>query len=215
LSMLRGVYQAIATLAFVQIVLSINLGAESLTNGPFGINSIPNVATTPILIATLAVVMVLLAHLNRSGIGRAFDAIRQDETVAVCLGVSVFKFHFLAFSIAGALAGLGGALEAYNSYSIAPNSFGFSMLVGCLAFVVLGGRTSLWGPVVGAALLTMLPELFRPLADYRMMAHGILLVLVMAYLENGIVDTILFKLRNRRLVRSIRDNVQPTPELSA
>ena len=204
LARLRGVFQAIATLAFVQLVLSFNQNAGSLTNGALGINGIPKYATTPILLVALAGTIYILWSLGRSKVGRAFDAIRQDETVAVSLGVSVTRNHMIAFLLSGFLGGLGGGLEAFHSYSITPEQFGFHLLVACLTFVVLGGRVAVAGPLVGAIILTLLPEIARPFKDYRLLFHGALLIAAIIYLQHGIVDTAILRWREMRLARRSR-----------
>lgn len=201
LARLRGVFQAIATLAFVQLVLSVTQNATSLTGGALGMNGIPRWATTPILLGAVTVALYGLRCLGRSWIGRAFDTIRQDETVAVSLGIDVSRTHLLAFGLSGALAGLGGGLDAYHGYSITPDAFGFRLLVACLTFVVLGGRVSPWGPLIGAAILTVLPEVARPFRDYALLVHGALLILTITYLPDGVADTIGRRIRDRRLRR--------------
>jgi len=202
LSRLRGVFQAVATLALVQIVLSATQNWVSLTNGALGVNGIPKVASTGILLTVVVVVVLLLVAMGRYSVGRAMDVIREDETVAVSLGISVPYYHRIAFIVSGTLAGLGGALQATSSYAITPNEFGFSMLVAALTMVVLGGRTTVWGALVGAVILTSLPELFRVFADYRNVVQGILLMLVIVYLPRGVADTLLGLLRDRRLRRA-------------
>lgn len=202
LSRLRGIFQAVATLALVQIVLSTTQNWDSVTNGPLGINGIPKVASTGILFTVVVLVVLMLVAMGRYSIGRAMDVIREDETVAVSLGISVPHFHRIAFIVSGTLAGLGGALHATSSYTITPNEFGFSMLVASLTMVVLGGRTTVWGALVGALILTSLPELFRVFADYRNVVQGILLMLVIVYLPRGVADTLIGLLRDRRLRRA-------------
>jgi branched-chain amino acid transport system permease protein len=197
LARLRGVFQAIATLAFVQIVLSVNLYIEPITNGALGINGIPHVVETWHLLLFLAILVYLLLAIGGSSIGRAFDAARQDETVAVALGISVVRYHALAFVLSGAIAGVTGGLYAFHRYSIVPEQFGFALLVESLAAVVLGGRISVAGPIVGAVVLAILPELARGLAEQRYLLHGALLMLVIIYLPDGIVDTIKFRLASR------------------
>lgn len=201
LARLRGVFQAIATLAFVQIVLSVALFAEPLTGGALGLNGIPQAVRLPHLILFLIVLLYLLHALGIGSIGRAFDAARQDETVAVALGISVVRHHALAFTLSGAIAGLTGGLYAFNRYSLVPDQFGFAMLVASLAAVVLGGRISVLGPVVGTAVLAVLPELARGLAEQRYLLHGVLLVLVIIFLPDGIVDSLAFRLRQGRAAR--------------
>jgi branched-chain amino acid transport system permease protein len=199
LARLRGVYQAIATLAFVQIVLSLNLWAEPLTGGAMGFNGIPKAVGTVTLFVALAVTAYVMVAINITRIGRAFDAIRQDEAMAASLGVSVVRHQALAFAVSGAVAGLFGGLEAFHSYALEPNQFGFSFLVAVLSYVVLGGRRSVIGPLVGTAILLALPEVARPLAENRMLVYGLLLMAVIAYLPRGVVDTAIEALHRRRM----------------
>lgn len=203
LARLRGVYQAIATLAFVQVVLSLNIYAEGITGGAMGLSGIPKAVGTWTLLISAAIAVYLVASLNSSRIGRAFDAIRQDEAVAVSLGVAISRYQLLAFGLSGALAGYFGALEAFHVYSLEPNQFGFPFLVAALSYVVLGGRQSVWGPVVGTAVLVALPEISRPLAEYRMLVYGLLLILVINFMPRGIVDTWIDVRKKSRRVRSV------------
>lgn len=204
LARLRGGFQAIATIGFVQIMVSLTLYAEPLTGGALGLNAIPKVATTPWLVCSLVLAAALLATINRTGIGRAFDAIRQDTTLAGSLGISVSRFFRLNFALSGALGSLGGCLLALNTYSISAEEFGFSMLVVVLAAVILGGRSMVAGPIVGTAILLVLPELARPLRDQRLLLQGVLLIVVIIYLPHGIVDATVHRWRGLRRKRSAR-----------
>ena len=211
LARLRGVYQAIATLAFVQVVLSLNIYAERFTGGAMGLSGIPKAVGTWTLLVAALVAIYLVACLNHSRIGRAFDAIRQDEAVAVSLGVAISRYQLLAFVLSGALAGFFGALEAFHVYAIEPNQFGFPFLVAALSYVVLGGRHSVWGPVVGTAVLVAMPEISRPLAEYRMLVYGLLLILVINYMPRGIVDTWIDFLRQRNRAKSSGQPLKALP----
>jgi branched-chain amino acid transport system permease protein len=198
LARLRGAFQSIATIGFVQIMVSLTLYAQPLTGGPLGLNAIPKVATTWVLVSVLVALAALLAVINRSGIGRAFDAIRQDYTVAMSLGISVSRYFRYAFALSGAIGALGGCLLAFNTYSIQPDVFGFPMLVLVIAAVILGGRSMVAGPLVGTAFLIVLPEIIRPLADARLLLQGLLLILVIIYLPQGIVDSLSHRWKLRR-----------------
>ncbi|WP_173933982.1 branched-chain amino acid ABC transporter permease [Chelativorans sp. Marseille-P2723] len=198
LARLRGPYQAIATLAFVQIVAAVALYAEPLTGGALGMNDIPKQVSTLGLVFALAFVLYILGSLSRSRIGAIFDALRQDEAVAGSLGISISFHHALAFALSGAIAGLFGALQAGYIYSIEPHQYGFVMLTMTLAAVILGGRRSIWGPVVGAAIMTFLPEIARPLAENRLLLNGLLLVVVIIFLPRGVVDGLIALVRRRR-----------------
>jgi branched-chain amino acid transport system permease protein len=202
LARLKGVYQAIASLAFVQIVESLVLYFEDLTGGALGLNGVPRVASTGWLLLALAVTVYVLWALNRSGIGRAYEAMRQDEAVATSLGVNLTWYRALAFGLSGAVAGLFGSLDAFHIYSLAPEHYGFGFLVAVLSYVVLGGRRSVAGPIVGAVFLIALPEIARPLQDNRLAVYGILLMLTVAFMPQGLADTTLQWLRKRRLARA-------------
>lgn len=200
LAKLRGAFQAIATIGLVQIVVSLALYAEPITGGAMGFNAIPKVATTGTVLITLIAVMALLVVINYTKIGQAFDAIRQDHTMAMSVGISVQTYFFYAFALSGAIGGLGGCLLAFNTYSIQPEVFSFSLLVIVLAAVILGGRSSVAGPVVGTLFLVVLPELVRSLADQRLLLQGALLIVVIIYLPRGIVDSLIhwWKIRGIR-----------------
>jgi branched-chain amino acid transport system permease protein len=199
LARLRGVFQALATLALVQIVLSVTLNWVDVTNGALGINSIPKTVGLVGLLCVVGLLAYFMLAIGSSSIGRAFDVIREDETVAVSLGISVQKHHMIAFILSGAIAGLAGALHAYNSYSITPNEYGFNMVVMALAMVVLGGRVSVWGPIVGAVVLTGLPELLRGFQEYRMVVQGALLLLSIIFLPQGAADTLISVIARKRI----------------
>lgn len=199
LARLRGVYQAIATVAFIQIVLALAIYAERVTGGAQGLNGIPKTVGTPTLLVAACLTVYLMAAVSRGRLGRAFDAIRQNEAVAASLGVSVVRHQALAFVISGALAGVYGALEAFHSYALVPSQFGFPFLIAVLSYVVFGGRNTILGPIVGTAILVLLPELVRPLADARMLVYGLLLILTINFLPRGIADTLIERARARRL----------------
>lgn len=207
LARLRGVFQAVATMALVQVVVTVNLNWEDVTRGALGISGIPKVATTEWLVLVVAVAVALLHIMGRFSLGRSLDVIREDETVAVSLGIQVAQQQRIAMIVSGVLAGLGGALYACNSHAITPEEFGFHMLTAALAMAVLGGRKSVWGALAGAAVLTTLPELFRVFADYRNVVQGVLLMGVIIYLPDGIADTLFALAHDRRVKRSIADSI--------
>ena len=198
LARLRGVYQAIATLALVEVTVAVAVYAEHVTGGAVGFNNIPkHIGTLDILLA-VAVVTYFLYAMNISRIGRGFDALRQDEFVAASLGVSSSKQHTLAFIVSGLIGGLFGGLQSMYSYSVEPHQFGFGFMVTTLAAIVLGGRRTLLGPVIGSAIVILLPEIARPLAEYRQIVVGMILVVVVIYTPQGLGDTFLAWLRQRR-----------------
>jgi branched-chain amino acid transport system permease protein len=190
LARLRGHFQAVATVAFVEIVVSLALYFDKLTGGPSGINGIPKLVDTGELLLFVTCVLILLAVVERTGIGRAFGAIRQDDLVARSLGISVVRYHALAFGLSAAIAGLAGTLAAFNTYTIEPQQFGFPLLTAALGAVILGGRSSVFGPIVGTAIFVLLPELARPLSENRFLLDGVLIIASISFLPRGIVDSL-------------------------
>ena len=118
--------------------------------------------------------------------------------VAASLGVSSRRNHALAFVLSGAIGGLFGALQSLYAYSVQPTQFGFAFMVSSLTAIILGGRRSLMGPAIGAAILTLLPEIARPLAEYRPLVNGLILILVVVFLPQGAGDSLIAALRHRR-----------------
>ena len=191
---LRGVFLAIATIGFGEIVrvFAVNL---PWTGGAEGIVGIPPRATTIGIYLSLAIAIFLLWRLMRSRAGRAFTAIAQDEVAAQGLGVNPAAYKLVAFAIGAFIAGYAGALSAFSTYFISPTDFGFSRAVDMLAYAVAGGIGAVGGPVLGAALLTLLPEVLRFLHDYRDVANGVILLLVIVFLPQGLWS--LFRQRGR------------------
>lgn len=201
LARLRGVYQAIATLALVEVMVALALYAEPITGGAVGFNNIPKHVGTLELLVAVAVVIYLLHAQSISRIGRGFDALRQDEYVAASLGVSSRREHTLAFISSGLIGGLFGALQSMYAYNVEPNQYGFGYMVTTLAAIVLGGRRSLIGPIIGSAIMILLPEVARPLAEYRQIVVGIILMIVVVVAPQGLADTYLAWRRQQRARR--------------
>ncbi|TAN29907.1 MAG: branched-chain amino acid ABC transporter permease [Castellaniella sp.] len=185
---LSGVYLAMATLAFGEVVRVFVLNTTSLTGGALGLNGIPQLTQWwHVLLAVVAVLFVLW-RLKVSRIGRAFDAIRGDETAASLMGVNVVANKMLAFVLGAAVAGLAGALDAHLTFYIGPNEYGFERAVEILTMTILGGINGLLGPILGGTILTLLPEVLRGLDHFRLVANGLILVLIVLFLPQGIWD---------------------------
>lgn len=196
----RGVYLAVVTIAFGLIVENVAIEWQSLTGGTTGLSGIPapNVLGFPltgyafygVLAATLLTVTLLTHHLKWSAYGRAMLAVSQSETAARSLGVNVTAIRTLAFVVAAMTAGIAGSFYAFLNAYISPDIFTFSDSVRFLLMVILGGAASTFGPVVGAAILTYLPELLQQFAEWQRFAYGALLLLVMFGLPRGILGTL-------------------------
>ena len=190
---LSGVYLAMATLAFGEVVRIVLLNAESLTGGALGLNGIPQLTQWWHVAVALLITLALLWRLRRSKVGRAFESIKEDETAAGLMGINVGAHKMLAFVLGGAIAGLAGGLNAHLTFFIGPNEFGFDRAVDILTMTILGGINSLSGPVVGAVILTLLPEMLRSFKDFRLVVNGFILVLIVLFLPKGIWDPARFK----------------------
>jgi branched-chain amino acid transport system permease protein len=184
---LRGIFLAIATVGFGEIV-RVFANNLSITGGAEGISGIPNDATTPVIYGALALVVLLLVLLARTKFGLAVTLVREDEYAARGVGVDVGAVRTLSLALGGAIAGLGGALYAHAAFFIAPTDFGFGRMEEILVWCVIGGVTSPLGAVLGAALLSVLPELIRFLADYREITDGIILLAVILFFPGGIAS---------------------------
>jgi branched-chain amino acid transport system permease protein len=213
---LRGVYLAIATLGFGEVIRVLFVNWEDLTGGAVGIAAIPQMGREILAslgragfsppsvglrenqFVSMAVFLVLLAfafaailfflRLSSSRVGRAYAAIRMDETAAEAAGIDTTYFKVLAFSQGALLSGFAGALFAHATSYISPADFTYHRAVEILVFAVFGGSEHLLGPVFGAMFLTVVPEALRFVSEYRHIIYGILLVLIMVFRPQGVID---------------------------
>ncbi len=191
---LRGIYLALATIAFVEILRVICLNLE-ITGGAIGIFGIPQLFESRLsyiwTFGPLLLIMLFFSYrLNRSRVGRAFKAIREDELAAGAMGINSTRYKVLAFVIGAVLAGVVGAMSApfLNTWNARQGTFDAS--IAYLAYVLIGGSRSIWGPMLGAVLLTVLPEVLRPLKDSRLIINGMVLVFASIYLPQGIAGAL-------------------------
>jgi branched-chain amino acid transport system permease protein len=185
---LSGVYLAMATLAFGEVVRIVVLNTEGLTGGALGLNGIPPQTQWWHVAGALVLMLWLLWRLRVSKVGRAFEAIKEDETAAGLMGIDVGAHKTAAFVLGAAIAGLAGALNAHLTFFIGPNEYGFDRGVEILTMAILGGINGLAGPVVGALILTLLPETLRAFNDFRLVVNGLILLLIVLFLPKGIWD---------------------------
>jgi branched-chain amino acid transport system permease protein len=197
---LRGDYLAIVTLGFIQIIHLVLNNWDSVTNGPNGILNIGRPAIGNIelhqpihlyylILAIALLTMGVVYRVNRSRVGRAWMAIREDEVAAAAMGIHTTRFKVLAFTLGATWAGIAGGFFAAKFAFISPESFTFFESVFVLSMVVLGGMGSIPGVILGASLLVILPEFLRGLADYRMLFFGAVLVLMMVFRPQGLLPS--------------------------
>ena len=184
---LRGHYLAIATLSFGAIVQALALNLDGLTNGPAGLIGIPATVRVWHVLILLGAILYAAWTLQRSRTGRAWDAIRTDLSAARAMGIDVENYRLRAFLISTALAALAGGLWAHVNRVVVPFEFGFAQLTMALVNTLLGGISNPFGPVVGALIVSTMPDWLSGFAEYREMITGVLLVVVVIYLPNGLI----------------------------
>lgn len=202
---LRGHYLAIASLGFAVIVYQILLNWISLTQGPLGIYAIPPPPAlvipglpeisfrNPIALFYLVAGFTLLTYfildqLVRSPIGETLAAIREDEISAASLGINAAGWKVFAFGIGAAVAGAAGCFYAPFVGTLVPDAFFITESFTILSMLIVGGMGTLIGPVCGAILLTLLPELLREAGDGRLVIYGVALTLVVLFVPGGLVQ---------------------------
>jgi branched-chain amino acid transport system permease protein len=163
---IRGVYLLLLTLGFAEIVSVIALSWDYI-GGAQGFRGIPyNRYTLEYVLAIIALLVLLFSRLERSSLGRAMDSIHQDETAAEVMGIDVVRIKLLAFGLGAAIAGLAGSLYAHQATYMDSTTFNILLAVEILVFVVVGGGSTYWGPLFGAAVLNAIPEVLRGLRDW-------------------------------------------------
>jgi len=213
---LRGIYLAIATIAFVEILRILALNLE-ITGGAVGIFGIPQPFQTAIdylwiVLPLLAISIAFVYRLENIRVGRAFIAIREDELAADAMGINPTYYKVLAFALGAVLAGVVGAISAHflNTWNARQGTFDASIIY--LTFVLIGGSRTVVGPVVGGMVFTALPEILRAAADTpglplwlaqflrdgRLILFGLLIVLGTIFFPQGLVTPNLFKPRKPR-----------------
>jgi len=215
---LRGDYLAIVTLAFGEIIRNVlnclyfsldggrlyvsfsnpNIPGTLVVNGPAGTSGIAKIASFPMGFALILFTLFVVMNLINSRSGRAIMATRDNRIAAEAMGINVTKYKMMAFVTSAVLAGMAGALYGLNFSTVAAAKFKFDTSILVLVFVVLGGIGNIWGSIIAATLLTVLPELLRAFSDYRMLVYAIVLILVMLATNNPFIRSLFDRLIHRR-----------------
>ena len=211
---LRGDYLAIVTLAFGEIIRNVlnclyvsldggamhigflnpNLPGTLIVNGPIGATGIAKISTFGMGFALILFTLFVVLNLVNSRAGRAIMACRDNRIAAESVGIPVTKYKMMAFVVSAVLAGMAGALFGLNFSTVTASKFKFDTSILVLVFVVLGGIGNIRGSVIAATVLTVLPELLRAFADYRMLVYAIVLILVMLLTNSPILSNLTAKL---------------------
>jgi branched-chain amino acid transport system permease protein len=236
----RGDYLAIVTLGFGEIFRIVvgnldGISGPSLTNGPNGIVNIPDLTIFgfnlgephtfgsitlgrfanyfELMLLFTVLIVVIFSRSANSRIGRAWIAIREDETAATAMGINTFRFKLLAFALGATLAGLAGTVMAHVNFSVVPDPFVFAGSVPpnstfLLAAVVIGGMGTVTGPLIGASLFYLLQDKLQFLQSYQLLLFGIALILFMRFRPEGIIAS------KRRQLEFHEADDQPAAQLS-
>ena len=217
----RGIYLAMVTIAFGIIVEQVALDQDELTGGFMGISSIPYPAigdftfSAPyrlyLVVVAAGACLWLAGNLQRSRWGRGLLAVRESWVAAESLGVSRYRMETMAFALSAALAGLGGALFAAQNAYIAPAIFAFDLSILMLLFVILGGLGTVWGPLIGTAVLLVVPELIAGFTQVRLVIYGAVMLACLYFMPQGIAGFF----EGRRRERLCDAQRLPTPDVEA
>jgi len=193
---IRGIYLTLATVAFSEVVRVFfqNLhyvvdvkGAHLGPDGPLGFRSISVLTAWPQILCAVVIAMVAFAWIERSRIGLAANAVREDELSASCAGTNVVAIKVGMFAFGAFLAGIGGGLYATYISFVNSDNFGFHLALISIFYVAIGGTDRFVGPIVGAILLTVLPEMLRFAGDFRMVVYGIVILGIVLLFPRGLV----------------------------
>lgn len=183
---LKGDYFLIATLGFGESVRVLFNFIEPVTGGARGFTGIPKYTTLTITLISVVLAFIFAWTLVHSKIGRNLTAVREQEAAAEAVGVDILSSKRISFVVSAIFAALAGALYAHNLTFITPVMFNLAKSAELTITTVIGGLGSLTGSVLGTLLITLLPEVFRSLAEYRMLLYGVAVVLVIVIIPNGI-----------------------------
>ncbi len=207
---LQGDYLAIVTLAFGQIIktivtnlyvgvdskglhvsfltssseLGLEEGGKVIIDGPVGATGLEKISTFTIGVILIIITLIIILNLVHSRTGRAIMALRDNRIAAESVGIPITKYKLLAFTVSAALAGVAGVLFAMNYTTVVASKFDFNTSILILVFVVLGGLGNMWGSIIAATVLTILPQVLRAVDNYRMLIYAIILIVVMLLTNN-------------------------------
>jgi len=186
---LRGDYLAIATLGMAEIIRIVFTNLDSITNGPAGLQDIPQFTNWPWLFLYTAGTIIIISNFINSSHGRACISIREDEIASEAMGVNSTRYKVTAFTIGAFFAGIAGALYASTFNFINPKIFGFSRSINILVIVVLGGLGSISGSVIAAIVLEIINTYLQAFANIQMILYSLLLIVIMIFRPQGLMGS--------------------------
>lgn len=208
---LKGHYLAMATVGFGLIIQILMDELVEITGGPQGISGIPKLAILGFSIkddfrayfliwGLVMAVQWMVVNLIKGKMGRAFLAVHTNESAADSLGINTASLKQTVFVMSAVLAALAGAFYAFTINYISPEPFGFNFSIMLVTMVVIGGMGNLWGPLLGTALLGILPELLRSFKNFDIAVYGLLLIIIVIFMPKGVIS--IFDWMAKQLKRS-------------
>ncbi|NTU60318.1 MAG: branched-chain amino acid ABC transporter permease, partial [Deltaproteobacteria bacterium] len=212
---LHSHYLAMATVGFNIVVYTILVQWDAVTGGPSGLSGIPALSIAGFKFnndfrfhylawGAALLAFTLCINLVRSGVGRGLAGISADEAAASCLGVDVRRAKVGVFVLSAVFASIAGSLYAHHLRFVSPDTFGIFASLDMVTMVVVGGLGSVWGTLFGVAFLTLLPEFLGFFDDWKEIVHGLILVVILLFLPQGLVVGILDLLKTRAARRRLR-----------
>ena len=193
----RGSYFVILTTAFSEITRLVINNSTNITGGPMGIRNIPSLSIFGYIFKSkisyyyfglvLAIITIYVCHrIVDSKTGRAFAALREEENLANSVGISYSRYAMVAVVVGAFFAGVAGGYYAHYTNFISPDLISFNNTVTILLMVVIGGKGTIFGPILGSVIFSFVPELLRAVDNYRLPIYGIILILAVLFMPNGI-----------------------------
>lgn len=198
---IKGIYLLLLTLGFGEIVRVIFINIDYV-GGAAGLGGIPYQEYTLLYAyGTVVILTVFFYRLRKSRMGRAFQAIGDDEDTAEIIGVNITTAKLTAFSVGAFIAGIGGGILAHFQEYIEPLMFGVMHGIEFIVFAIFGGIQIFWGPIFGAFALTFIPEFLREIQEWRMELYGLLLIVMMIVRPQGVIGLDVIKWIKKNLLR--------------
>lgn len=220
---LRKAYFVLVSIGFAEFFRLVALNWTEMTNGPMGITAVPPPASwfegyRPYyytILILVVIVLYVLWRLENSTIGRAMQAIRENETLSLSVGIDSYRYMMLAAVISSFIIGLSGSFYAHFFQFVGPELLSFDLTITIVIMVIAGGRATLSGPVLGAVMFTIIPEMLRAATMYRMVIYGALLVLIMLFMPDGVQPALvhLYQWLKAKLLPAFRRAVLSQPAL--
>jgi branched-chain amino acid transport system permease protein len=205
---------SLATLGFGETVTVIAFNAP-LTGGAKGFTGVPLLTTPPIVLIGLLLVIYIVWRYDGSRVGLAARAVRDNPLAAAAMGIDVLRVRMLTYGLGGALAAAAGTLAAHYATVVSPDDLRFFLSLGFLLYVVFGGSYSMWGPLVGAGVLTTLPQVLRFSREYRFILYGLLILFVILLRPQGLITRVPTGRRPRFLGGDRAPSATPPAEVGA